>query len=189
MEMSNYGRMFNKYYSGLVFFAQRLLQQRENGEEIVSNVFILLWQKRHCFESEPKVKAFLYISTKNACFNAIKQAQRQSKDHDNYRAGLCEEDLCILDTIIRAEVLRKLHSLIESLPPECGKIMRMQLGGQDKRQIAGALGLSIHTVKNQVQRGLYLLRKKLKNRSDLLIVATVIFGSIATPLVIVNSSA
>lgn len=151
---------FDRYYTALVFFANRLLNDRNNARDIVSDVFLTLWERREGFASEPSIKAYLYISTRNACFNALKAAQHLPVKQAQYVRQTDQTEGNVLDTITRAEVLRELHVLIRQLPPQCRAIMTMACGGLDQAEIAR-------------RRGRMLIQAKLRTRRDLLSLALV----------------
>jgi RNA polymerase sigma factor (sigma-70 family) len=90
IDEGNFSHLFEKHYVPVVFFANRLMKNRERAEDIVCEAFISLWQKRNEFQTEKSAKAFLYITARNTCC---------SNDEPN-RFALVE--------ITRAEVLRKL---------------------------------------------------------------------------------
>jgi RNA polymerase sigma-70 factor (ECF subfamily) len=153
------------FYSPLCLFAERLVKDRLAAEDIVGESFIKLWNKRHDFETLQNTKAFLYISTRNACLNLLKQAQRDhlSKKQLAYLTG--EQEGYILNEIVRAEVLQEIMQAIESLPEQCGKVLKLgYLEGLKNQEIADLLQISVHTVKNQKARAIQLLKIKLTGR-------------------------
>lgn len=162
-------RVFDKYASALAFFATRLLGNRQDAEDIVSETFIKLWEKREGFRVETQVKAFLYITARNACFNSLKRGRNAIQRRNEYCNLLDTTDDHALNQITRSEVLREIHQLIEGLPRECQKVMKLRLIGKEREEIASELGISIHTVKNQIARGTYLIRKKYFNNHSLAI--------------------
>jgi RNA polymerase sigma-70 factor (ECF subfamily) len=154
--------LFKKFYPALVFFARRLTQDKPAAEDIVSDVFCKLCQQQLSFESEESAKAFLYISTRNACINYLDKVYFQSGVRDRLREELLKqpEDF-VLNQIVRAEVARQMMQYVDHLPAECRKIMRMSfLQGISNREIAKQLQLSINTVRNQKARGIHLIRKR-----------------------------
>src|SRR5687767_1865258 len=70
--------IFKMYYAPLCLFAERMLRDRPAAEDIVGDTFIKLWNRHTDFENLMNVKAFLYITTRNACLNLLKQMQRES---------------------------------------------------------------------------------------------------------------
>lgn len=155
---------FNNYYSSLCFFARRLLKDEQAAKDLVADVFEKFWKKKGSYETSTHIKAWLYITTKNACYNYIKSDKRRNSALNKKPVSDEAEDY-VLNRIIKAEVMREVFMLLETLPPECQKIMKLSFrNAYSNEQIAEMLSLSIHTVKNQKTRGLMLIRKQLEKR-------------------------
>jgi RNA polymerase sigma-70 factor (ECF subfamily) len=71
--------IFHRFYAQLCLFADSFVKDQLVAEDIVSDVFIKLWNKANDFSSLTAIKAFLYISTKNASLNYINQRVRTEK--------------------------------------------------------------------------------------------------------------
>jgi RNA polymerase sigma-70 factor (family 1) len=166
----SFSSIFNTYYSALCFFAERMILNREDAEDIVEESFVKLWKLHANFETMQNIKAFLYITTKNACLNFIKQSERATRNQSELVYTLATKEDHVLAEITRAEVLREVHAAIESLPPQCRKIVRMSfVQGMKNDEIAAELSLSINTVKNQKARAIQLLKVKLINTNLLVL--------------------
>lgn len=166
----SFSSIFNIYYSALCFFAERMILNREDAEDIVEESFVKLWKLHANFETMQNIKAFLYITTKNACRNFIKQTERATRNQSELVYTLAKNEDHVLTEITRAEVLREVHAAIESLPPQCRKIVRMSfVQGMKNDEIAAELSLSINTVKNQKARAIQLLKVKLINTNLLVL--------------------
>jgi RNA polymerase sigma-70 factor (family 1) len=174
--------VFDHYYQALCFFATRLIQDEPAAEDIAQETFIKLWEKHEGFHSPQAIKAFLYITTRNACFNFMRRSQAGQKNHQVWLQGVDGSEDFILNHLVRSEVIREMHRLLEQLPPECGKIMRLSfIEGFSNHEIASMLGISIHTVKNQKARAIYLIKKKLANNPLLRIMVLMLLPGIGSP--------
>src|SRR5215468_2628101 len=69
--------VFNRYNKRLCYFAEQRVKDRKEAEDIVADIFGKLWQEHAGFNSEENIRAFLYISTKNACASFLRQKQRR----------------------------------------------------------------------------------------------------------------
>ena len=154
--------IFKLYYAALCYFADRIVVNKEEAEDIVAESFLKLWKLHENFDSLYGVRAFLYVTTRNACLNFLKQADRVTRQQiDVSHISDPDEDRAFAD-ITRAEVLREVYAAIETLPEQCKKIVRLSfIEGLKNHEIAEQLKISIHTVKNQKVRGIYLLKMKL----------------------------
>lgn len=152
---------FDRHYNPLCYFAERLVRDQQVAEDIVEESFMKLWDKRSDFESEHGIKAFLYITTRNACINMIKQSQRDTLSQAEMLYLAEKKEGFVLNEMIRAEVLRVIGQELNRLPVQCRTILKMSYEkGLKNHEIANKLAISIHTVRNQKARGLQLLRTK-----------------------------
>jgi RNA polymerase sigma-70 factor (ECF subfamily) len=170
-------KVLKHYYSPLCLFAERLLIDRAAAEDIVGEAFIKLWHKRSDFQSLQNLKAFMYITVRNACLNYLKQAKRDSLSKKQLAYITGEKEEFVLNEMIRAEVLKEIMEEINKLPEQCRKILKMgYLEGLKNQEIADLLNISVHTVKNQKARAIQLLKVRLRDRDlrSLLILCTLL---------------
>ena len=67
--------LFKIHYAKLCFYANTILGNIEISEEIVSDFFTEIWEKRMQIEFNLSIKAYLYKSVYNRCLNHIKHAK------------------------------------------------------------------------------------------------------------------
>ncbi|WP_164735435.1 RNA polymerase sigma-70 factor [Pseudoflavitalea rhizosphaerae] len=158
---------FNLYYAPLCYFAERMIHDRQAAEDIVEDTFMKLWKKHTDFASIQNIKAFLYITTRNACLNLLKQYQRDAVSRKELAYLNGDSDDFVLNSIIRTEVMAEIYRQIEKLPTQSRKVLKMSVfENMRNHEIAAALDVSIHTVKNQKVRAMQLLRMNIcRNRS------------------------
>jgi len=155
-------QIFDHYYQALCFFSARLIIDKMAAEDIVQEVLYKLWHKHADFENLNAIKAFLYISTRNASLNYLDKEKRKDKHHELLMSSPEETDMPVLNEIIYAEGLREIAMALDSLPEQCSKIMKMiYQEGLKPQEIADALGITVSTVYNQKMRGIGMLRQKL----------------------------
>lgn len=148
------------FYPALRNFATNLLRDSQAAEDILTEVFVMLWQKHADFDSLSNIKAFLFISTRNACINYVKKQKRDSLWKDELSIYLSDDrEEFVLNEMIRAEILQQIYEEVESLPAQCRMIFKMSfMEGFTNPQIAEKLNISLSTVKNHKVKALYLLR-------------------------------
>jgi RNA polymerase sigma-70 factor (family 1) len=158
--------LFRQYYAPLCLFATRLTKDAAASEDIVGETFVKFWSKHGNFESEDNIKAFLYISVRNACLNFIKQLQRAAVTQKQMAYLAEEKEGFVLNEMVRAEVVKEIMTEIDKLPAQCQKIFKMSyLEGLKNDEIAVLMRISIHTVRNQKIRALQLLKTKFVGRN------------------------
>lgn len=152
---------FELHYNSLCYFAERLIRDPLVAEDLVEETFMKLWAKRLDFENEHGIKAFLYITTKNACINSLKRSRRDSASQAEMLYLAEKKEGFVLNEMIKAEVLNVVSLELDSLPLQCQTILKLcYVRGLKNQEIAAKLDISIQTVKNQKARGMQILRSK-----------------------------
>jgi RNA polymerase sigma-70 factor (family 1) len=150
---------FKLHHKALCFFANRMVQNQEEAEDIVSDCFLKVWKRRQDFETDTNIKSFLYISCRNACFDYLKHLKVKTFAQQNYFNHLTHSEDLILYTIMEAEFMEILSREIELLPEQCQKIFKLiYFQGKKTDEIAQELDLSVQTVRNHKSRAVELLK-------------------------------
>ncbi|UIR57822.1 sigma-70 family RNA polymerase sigma factor [Sphingobacterium sp. SRCM116780] len=159
-------KIFRIYHPALLFFANRLLINCDsaNSQEVVLDTFFKVFERRESFVSFAGLKAFLYLSTKNACLNVIEKEKVRLKRLNKYTQDFEEfDDENILSRIVQTEVLRELRYAIELLPEQCRNVMQKLMEGKTAKEIAEELDITVSTVNSQKSRAVFLLKKSLSS--------------------------
>lgn len=153
--------LFTTYYRGLCYFGYKMTGNKQMAEDVAQDSFVKYWNKRADFQNEASIKAFLYLTVRNACLNLIRHETVERKYAYNHEPGNLENEKG-LEYLIRAEVLSEIHKAIEDLPKGCRQVLKLAYFGNLKNEeIASRLGVSVNTVKTHKQRAISLLRHKL----------------------------
>lgn len=164
--------LFKKFYPRLCDFAGYIIKDQDAAEDIVQDAFIVFLEQKENISSHPNaIKSFLYSSVKNACLNKF----RHLKVIDKYNKKFPFETLDdpnLLEGIIHAEIMAKIHQAINLLPVDCAMVLRYgYLEGLQNRKIAEQLNLSIDAVKYQKQKALSLMKVMLGDAVYLLFIS------------------
>ncbi len=147
-----YKELFLTLFGTLTRFSTGIVQSRETAEEIVSDVFIKIWNERSRLQEIGDLKLYLFISVKN---NSIRRYQQQNK-----KATLSLDEMNIEldslyqnpeDKIMSEESLSNIESAINSLPGRARLIVK--LAKEDRmryKDIAELLNISVKTVDHQL---------------------------------------
>jgi RNA polymerase sigma-70 factor (ECF subfamily) len=150
---------FENYYSYLNFFAQKLLHDPLLAEEMVSDAFIKLWEKRMELSMEGSIKSLLSTIVRNNCINQLRKAQRMRIGERGLENTETTEQ-SVLHTIVETETVKEIIHTLDRLPPKCRQVFTLFfLHGKSYKEIADELQLSPHTVRSQKQRAVRLIKK------------------------------
>src|SRR5690606_41157339 len=76
-----YTELYDRYWERLYLFASRMLQDEEQGMDIVEDLLTTLWHNRYQFDIRTSLKTYLYTSVHNLTLNYI----NRSKDRKSTR--------------------------------------------------------------------------------------------------------
>ncbi len=147
-----YKELFVSFYNPLLRFAITLVKSKEQGEEVVSDVFVNVWEKRKRINSISNLKVYLFIAVKNTALNYL---SRQNKNlTDNVDEAGIEFKSIYFDPeqlMVTAEMVARIKNAIEQLPPKCKLIFKLIKEEELKyRDVAEILGVSVKTVESQI---------------------------------------
>lgn len=147
-----YRELYMAFFPPLLQFANGFIKSRQSAEEIVSDVFITIWEKRNRLEHISNLKLYLYTATRNTAINYITRHNKvmitelselpiepQSLHYDPERM------------LITSEMKKMIAEAINSLPTRCKLIFKLVKEDELKyREVAELLKVSIKTVETQM---------------------------------------
>lgn len=169
---------FRLYYHSLCYFVSKMIQDDAEAEDIAAISFIKLWDRKDGFETIGNIKAFLFITCKNASLNYLKQLERRTIRQEEYIQHLSDIDVVVLNQVVESEFLNILHQEVEQLPEQCSKVFSMiYFEGKKTDEIAEIMGISVKTVRNHKSRAIEMLHNSFlkKKVSQTLMLAIFIF--------------
>jgi RNA polymerase sigma-70 factor (family 1) len=152
---------FKELYPQLTYYAMRILKKasgsenKEDAENVVSDAFMKIWQHRKDMHHPLQIRSWLYTTVRNDCLNLL---------HSHKVKVDVTEELGVDDSFrerIKSDTYGILWAVVSALPDKCRDIIILYyVAGLNSREIAEAMNLSVSTVKNQLKRGIKLIRKK-----------------------------
>src|ERR1700760_1416914 len=147
-----YKELFTTLYSSMFLFAKSMVKSKEAAEEIVSDVFIKIWERRRELEKIDNLKVYLYVSTRNPALNYISLRKRSPPNPlDEFQTEFTSIYFDPEQLLITADMLALIRRSIDQLPPKCKIIFKLvKEDGLKYREVAEILNISVKTVENQL---------------------------------------
>jgi len=157
-----YNYVFKRWYASLCFVAMKLVDSREDAEDIVANAFTIFYQSENKFDHVENVEGYLYTSVKNACREHLRKLKSQSNKRMDY-AYLQEVGEETIENIkIKSELIAEIISEVKRLPEIYRDVFEMSfLWGLKNEEIARELNISPDNVRKRKSRAIHLLRIRL----------------------------
>lgn len=149
---------FKCYYRPLNLYAIHYLKDLDEAEDVVQECFADLWEKLNSNKPVSDIKSYLYRMVRNKCIDHLREEMSVMRD-------VLPVDL---DSIVSddesektSRIEARLWTAIDNLPERCREIFLLnKCDGLKDQEVADKMGLSIHTVDNQISKALRLLRNK-----------------------------
>ncbi|MEP6750603.1 MAG: RNA polymerase sigma-70 factor [Bacteroidota bacterium] len=151
-DMKAYRQLCDLFYHRLNRTAYTFIKLKEPAEEIVSDVFIKVWQMRAKLPEVENLPVYLYTVTKNLCLKYITRQYKNpvtSLDIMHFETSIdfnTPEEICI-----SSDIIKKIRQAFDELPPKCRLILQLvKEDGLRYKEVAEILHISELTVRNQV---------------------------------------
>lgn len=153
-------QVFKQYYKNLHAYACSFLNDTDEAEERVQQVFFKLWERADNLSIQGSIAAYLYRAVHNECLNyqkheKIKSAHRLHVVHRMKNETATEKTM-------NKELEQQFREALNELPEQCRTVFQLSRFEELKyREIADKLDISVKTVENHMGKALKLLRLKL----------------------------
>lgn len=163
--------LFKKYYLPLTRFAWRYVNSKAIAEELIQELFTILWENRRTWSTEGSIRVYLYKSVKNLSFNYLKHQEIKNRYDSEWMHQKENPEIESMDD--REQQIRAaIAAAIEELPARSKMTYKLhRYDGLTYEEIADVMEVSVKTVESQMTRTLKILRGKLSYLLPFLIIA------------------
>lgn len=155
---SAFTELYNRFWQKLFSIAYKRLNEMQVAEDIVHDVFVMLWANREKIKIDA-LENYLATATK---YMVLLNVKRRERDRNYYSRSLPHTalfDLPIETSLHYKRVLEIIKNEVEALPEKCRLIFNYSRNeGMPVREIARQLNISPKTVENQINKALRQLK-------------------------------
>lgn len=167
-DVAGFEELYRQYYIFLCLIAEHIVRNHSEAEEIVSDVYLKLWNIREKIDITTSIKGYLIKAVRNTSINYLERYKISNKLTD--RKSSSDYELLAWDSdyplghLYEKEIMEILDQGISKLPDGCRQIFILSRNDCMKYcDIADKLGISVNTVKTQMKIALARLREALKD--------------------------
>ncbi|MCP2028406.1 RNA polymerase sigma-70 factor (ECF subfamily) [Flavobacterium sp. HSC-32F16] len=150
-----YKNVFDRFYKELVIYAHNFLFDQQASEDVVQEVFISLWENAKNIEIKSSLKAYLFAMVRNRCLNYLKSIKITDDLNliDLNSMLVLEDDLDLISEEEKNILYNQILKIIETFPESMQQVFKLKfIENYSYNEIADELGVSVNTVKTQLQR-------------------------------------
>ncbi|MDR0699920.1 MAG: RNA polymerase sigma-70 factor [Tannerella sp.] len=168
-DVREFERLFRVHYKRLCIYVENITGNAFNAEDIVSNLFVRLWEKREQLQICYTIESYITSAARHDALNYLKHAEVEARYRAKAEYRLMYMDLLNPDAetplsdIIEKERNEQIENALQTLPPQCREIFTLhKMDGLSYQEVADKLNISINTVRTQLTRAMKKMRVALK---------------------------
>jgi len=156
--------LHDKYYHPMCIWANKHLRNEIIAEEIVSDCFIKLWERRGKIVIEKSLKSYLFLMLRNQLVSHL----RKDKNKPVIETGKIPE---MMDEMVtEQDFYANLYAAINKIPEQRRRILELAVFDSfTYKEIAERLQISVNTVKTQIGRAYLFLKEELDQNDFILL--------------------
>ncbi len=158
------GKLYNLYYYDLLHFSQLYVINENDAEEIVSDAFLDVWEKRKKLQDLNNFNAYIYTVVRNKSISVYRS------HHNNINLESIPIDLLAQsrvtpeDELISKEKVAKINHAINTLPNKCKLAFKLVKENHLKyKEVAEILNISIKTLEAHLTTAMKKIRENIKD--------------------------
>ena len=167
---NGFEQLFKSLYTPLCRYALGIISDEMQAEEIVQDVFMILWQQDRMGNTPSNIQGYLYRAVHNKSLNFLKHEKVKEKYQKYVQTRPSNHNNSAEQQLETKELQLRIKNAMLKIPEKCRTVFH--LCRQDElsyREIAKKLNISIKTVENQMSKALKILRLELKDYLVILI--------------------
>ncbi|MGF7079297.1 RNA polymerase sigma-70 factor [Mucilaginibacter sp. UYCu711] len=155
--------IYQKYWDKLLVVGGRRLNDVDEAEEAVQDIFLNLWKRRENFRLRVGFDNYFAVALKFEVINRLAKRVRESQRNTAFAATLSEQQKELFEPFDLARLEKQLEHTINSLPPKCQLIFRLSReSGIPNKKIATELKISEKTVEKHITHALKILKTRFR---------------------------
>jgi RNA polymerase sigma-70 factor (ECF subfamily) len=170
------GLLHMRYYESLCNTAYKKVGDELTVEEIVQDVFVVLWEKASQLDFDGDVKNYLFATLRNKVLYEIRSRIAKMNLVALYEP-VPEIYLTDASHLLQAKELeQRIHSIIEELSPQSREAFKLSRFEQmSYKMIAERMDISVTTVEKHISKALSVLRKEFSELDNSFLIAVALY--------------
>jgi RNA polymerase sigma-70 factor (family 1) len=166
MEASGFKEKVLPLSRRLYRYAERLLGNAHDAEDVVQDIWMKLWERKDKLEVVESMEAFAYRITRNHCLDRIKRKRPQyydDREETAYRFEEADGSPGPDQSLELKDAMEKVNHMMAKLPEQQQTLLQLRdIEGLEYEEIAGITGLEINAIRVNISRARKKLRETLQ---------------------------
>ena len=159
--------LYAAYKNRLIYFAMRFLKSREYAEDVFQDAFAVVWQTRRFINPDTSFSSYLYTIVRNRILNQLRDMANEDQLKEQILSQAIDSANETNNHILLNDLKEIIARALEQLTPRQREVFKMSRELQmSHKEIAEALGVSVHTVQEHISLSLKVIRSYLTKYSS-----------------------
>jgi len=158
-----FAEIMKRYRAPLISFAGNKLGDLPHAEDLVSDVFTYIWEKRDVLVINSNFRGFLFKAVRNGVLAHFRR-QKIQREYLDYAMVMAVTEQDRTDHKVRHEELnRYIEKEIAALPKNMREVFCLnRKGNLSRKEIAAQLNMPENSVRTNMGRALKILKRRLR---------------------------
>ena len=153
------------YSSRLYRMAFRLMNSREEAEDIVQEVYIKLWGMRNTLKNYNSIEALSIRITRNLCLDHLRRKKVNNAALNAERVNAAGHSVSPAQNLEQKEKVEMIHALIAALPePQRSLVHLRHLEEKEYEEIAEMVNMNVNAIRVSISRARKQMREMLEKQ-------------------------
>jgi RNA polymerase sigma-70 factor (family 1) len=165
MKSSEFKLLVMPYSSRLYRMAFRLMNSREEAEDIVQEVYVKLWGMRNELGRYNSIEALSVRITRNLCLDHLR---RRKVNFDAMKAEQMKQEVypeTPSENLEKKENAEMIHTLIAALPePQRSLVHLRHMEGKEYEEIAEMVNMNVNAIRVSISRARKQMREMVEKQ-------------------------
>ncbi|MBS1567324.1 MAG: RNA polymerase sigma-70 factor, partial [Bacteroidetes bacterium] len=155
-----FARLYELYSERLYNNLLKLVKNPDTAEELLQDIFILVWEKRTTIEIHSSFRAYLFRIGQNKVYDFYRRLRRDRVLFAYIKAAASEHYSPIEENLLRRENAALLRQAIDNLPPQRRQVFELcKLQGKTYQEAGELLGIAPSTVNDYIVKATRSIRE------------------------------
>jgi RNA polymerase sigma-70 factor (family 1) len=157
-DIGAFNSLYWNYHAAIYANALKLIREPALAEDIVQEVFVTLWERRHSIDPKQDIAGWLFVVSHHKTIDQLKRKLRQALTEKILQAIIEEPDAFKED--ITEEQLGTIERAVEQLSPQKRKVFELcKVQKRTYEKAAEELHISKYTVKEYLSDAIISIKK------------------------------
>ena len=158
-DINAFNTLYWEYHAAVYANALKLIKDPVIAEDIVQEVFVTVWGKRHTIDPEQDLVGWLFVISYHKTIDQLKRKLKETLAHKNISISI-EDHSVLVNADLKEEQLTSIEEAMDQLSPQKRKVFELcKVQGRTYKKAAEELHISKYTVKEYLSEALVSIRK------------------------------